>query len=73
MNYLRYYMYLLHTLNSKHRFDGKRTDTFVIIIFGGYYFLMSTPYNLNFRLFELRSLVPRTWNLQDLTVGMAVP
>ena len=31
-------------------------------------FLCLPPYNLNFKYFEIKSLVPRTLNLRDLTV-----
>ena len=36
--------------------------------FGGYIYLCLSPYNSNFQYFEIKSLGPRTSNLQDSTV-----
>ena len=40
----------------------------LIIIFGGYISFCLLSYYSNFRYFEVKHLVPRTLNLQDLTV-----
>ena len=45
--------------HTKPMFDREKL---IIIIFGGYIFSCPTPYNLKFRYFETKSLVPRTLN-----------
>ena len=44
-------------------FDRKKTDNN-----GGYIFLCLPPYNSNCRHFEIKSVVPRTLNLQDSSI-----
>ena len=59
-------MFLLHTQSI-----CLKGAKLIIIILGGvgggvYIFLCLLPYNSNFPYFEIKSLVPRTSNLQDL-------
>ena len=41
-----------------------RKNLIIFICGGGHLFLYLSPYNSNFRYFEIKSLVPRTLNLQ---------
>ena len=52
-------------MHQKHMYNRK---TLIVIIFGGKTLLYQPPYNRNFRYFEMKYLVPRALNLQDLTV-----